>query len=124
VADDSVLVLILAGLGLLAGCGPGSVVGQAPSRPRPIGYLASVRTATFDAFRDGLGDLGYVEGQNIAIEYRDAEGDVERLPALAADLVRLPVEVIVSHNVRALVAAGRAAERSVHSGALSTSAPR
>jgi putative ABC transport system substrate-binding protein len=66
-----------------------------------------VHTATFDAFREGLRDLGYVEGQNIAIEYRDAAGDAERLPSLAADLVRLPVEAIVSNNVRALVAASQ-----------------
>jgi len=48
------------------------------------------------AFRQGLRDLGYVEGQNLVIEYRSAEGHAERLPALAAELVQLQVEVIVA----------------------------
>ena len=47
-------------------------------------------------FADGLRELGYVEGQNIAIEYRSSEGRYERLPALAAELVRLKVDVIVA----------------------------
>src|SRR5207244_3584263 len=49
-----------------------------------------------ESFRQGLRELGYVEGQNIAIEYRFAEGRPERLPALAAELVRLKVDVIVA----------------------------
>src|SRR5215470_13056594 len=49
-----------------------------------------------EAFRQGLRDLGYVEGRNVAIEYRDAEGKLERLPALAAELVALKVDVIVA----------------------------
>jgi len=47
-------------------------------------------------FRQGLRDLGYVEGQNLLIEYRYAEGNEERLHDLAAELVRLPVEVVVT----------------------------
>src|ERR1700758_1383804 len=63
-----------------------------------IGYL-QVRGAPgsgpfTEAFRQGLQDLGYVEGKTIAIAYRSAEGNLERLPALAAELVRLPVDVI------------------------------
>ncbi len=50
----------------------------------------------FEAFRQGLRDLGYVEGQSIALEYRAAEGKEERLPALAAELVRLKVDVILA----------------------------
>ena len=63
-----------------------------------IGVLSlagQASTKIFDAFREGLRDLGYVDGQNIAIEYRLAAGDISRLPALAGQLVRLPVDVIV-----------------------------
>ena len=49
-----------------------------------------------EAFRQGLRELGYVEGKNIVIEYRYAEGKRDRLPALAAELVRLNVDIIVS----------------------------
>ena len=53
---------------------------------------AAASTKAFDAFRDGLRELGYIEGANIKIEYRLAAWDYGRLPAMAADLVRLPVE--------------------------------
>ncbi len=64
-----------------------------------IGFLAgSLATNPHlpEAFRQGLRDLGYVEGRNVVIEYRDAEGKFERLPALAAELVALKVDVIVA----------------------------
>jgi putative tryptophan/tyrosine transport system substrate-binding protein len=53
-------------------------------------------------FRQGLRDLGYVEGQNIVIEYRYAEGRAEQLPDLAAELVRLKVDVIVAGGTAAI----------------------
>ena len=72
---------------------------QAKKVPR-IGYLTgsspSARSARIEAFGQGLRELGYVEGKNIVIEYRYAEGKLDRLPVLAAELVRLNVEVIVT----------------------------
>jgi putative ABC transport system substrate-binding protein len=77
-----------------------SVEAQQPKKVRRIGYLSgtssSATLARVEAFRQGLHELGYVEGKNIVIEYRYAEGKNDRLPALAADLVRLKVDVIVS----------------------------
>src|SRR5262245_9196812 len=70
---------------------------QAAKVPR-IGYLSGNLAATPhnpEAFRQGLRDLGYVEGRSVVIEYRDAEGQLERLRALAAELVALKVDVIV-----------------------------
>jgi putative ABC transport system substrate-binding protein len=61
-----------------------------------------------EAFRQGLRDLGYVEGQNLVITYRYAEGNQERLRELAAELVRLPVDVIVAEGVAAIRAAQHA----------------
>jgi len=61
-----------------------------------------------DAFRQGLRELGWVEGQNIAIEYRFAEGRFDRLPDLAAELVRLKVDIIVAQPTPAAVAAKNA----------------
>ena len=83
---------------LLAPC---SAEAQQPTKVPRIGYLtADSRSAHADvraeAFREGLRELGYVEGKNIVIEWRQAEGKLDRLPALAAELVRLKVEVIVT----------------------------
>jgi putative ABC transport system substrate-binding protein len=66
------------------------------------------RAHLFEAFRQGLRDLGYTEGQNIAIELRSAEGQFEKLPELAAELVRLPVDVIVTATTPASLAAKQA----------------
>ena len=61
-----------------------------------------------DAFRQGLRQLGYTEGRNIAIEYRGADGRIERFPNLAAELVRLEVDLIFAANTRAALAARQA----------------
>ena len=76
-----------------------------------IGYLANVLAANphlTEAFRQGLRDLGYVEGRNLVIEYRDAEGKYERLPALAAELVALKVDVILAAGTPQPLAAKQA----------------
>jgi putative tryptophan/tyrosine transport system substrate-binding protein len=77
-----------------------------------IGYLglvsASWHAPRANAFRAGLRDLGYVEGKDIVIEFRWAEGQYDRLPALAAELVRLNVDVIVTHTVPGAIAAKQA----------------
>ena len=72
---------------------------QATKIPR-IGFLSaaspSANTARYEAFRQGLRELGYIEGKNIIIEWRYAEGEQDRLPSLAAELVRLKAEIIVT----------------------------
>jgi ABC-type uncharacterized transport system substrate-binding protein len=72
---------------------------QQPAKVPRIGYLApsiSASPALFDSFRRGLRELGYVEGKNIIFQHRFAEGKLDRIPALAAELVRLKVNVIVA----------------------------
>ena len=73
---------------------------QQPKQLPRIGYLVanfpSTNPARNEAFRQGLRDLGYVEGKSIVIEWRYAEGKPDRLPALAAELVRLKVDIIVT----------------------------
>ena len=77
-----------------------------------IGYLtantSSAELPRLDAFRQGLGDLGHVEGQNIAIEYRHADGKFDRLPGLAVELVGLQVDVLVGVTTNAVQAAKNA----------------
>jgi ABC-type uncharacterized transport system substrate-binding protein len=73
---------------------------QQPAKIPRIGYLGSIPLSAFatrkEAFLQGLRELGYVEGKTIVIEWRSAEGHLDRLPALAAELVRLKVDIIVS----------------------------
>ena len=69
---------------------------QSPAKMPRIGWLGPhPPEPSLEVFKQGLRDLGWIEGQTIAIEYRQAAGQVERLPALAAELVRLPVDVLV-----------------------------
>ena len=80
---------------------------QRPSMP-VVGFLRDTPSAPFaqlvTAFRQGLNNAGFVEGQNVAIEQRWAEGQNDRLPALVADLMRRKAAVIVANNVAALAA--------------------
>jgi putative tryptophan/tyrosine transport system substrate-binding protein len=77
-----------------------AVIADAQQKVPRIGYLTgsspSARSANIEAFGQGLRELGYVEGKNIVIEYRYTEGKLDRLPVLAAELLRLNVEVIVT----------------------------
>jgi putative ABC transport system substrate-binding protein len=94
--------------GLLAA--PLAVVGQQAGKVVPrIGYLSSgSATVNPEAFRQGLRELGWVEGQNIAIDYRFAEDRFDRLPDLAAELLRLKVDVIVAGPTQPAVVAKNA----------------
>ncbi|MDP9131480.1 MAG: ABC transporter substrate-binding protein, partial [Candidatus Binatota bacterium] len=92
-------LLIALGAGVLAAPRV-AIAQQQPAKVPRIGFLTfaflSAVSARIEAFRQGLRELGYVEGKNIVIEWRHAEGKLDRLPALAAELVRLKVDIIVS----------------------------
>jgi len=84
---------------------------QAAGKVPRVGFLfygSSGPSRELDAFRQGLRELGYVEGQNITVEYRFASGQIERLPELAAELVRLKPDVIVTPGTPASLAAKQA----------------
>jgi putative tryptophan/tyrosine transport system substrate-binding protein len=104
----------LAGLGLLSGCGIPFGPAVKPARLHRIGFLSgnsatsSGSLANVAALRQGLQELGYVEGQNVAIEQRNADGLEEHYPLLAAELVRLDVDVIVTGGSAVIRAAGQA----------------
>jgi putative ABC transport system substrate-binding protein len=103
----------LVGLGAMILSTPG-VAAQSPVKAARIGVLsggaASTEAIRHEAFRQGLNELGYVEGRNIVIEYRHAEGKTERLPALAAELVRLNVDLILTSGDRGVRAAKQASQ--------------
>src|SRR5437870_5662154 len=92
----------------------GTAAAQPPEKVSRVGYLNPgsssdpLRQRRLEAFRQGLRELGYVEGQNLAIESRWAEGKYDRYPALAADLVRLKVDVIVAQSGEATQATRQA----------------
>ena len=103
------LVIALGSGALVA---PLSSFAQPTGKVRRIGFLG-VQTAAgyaqqLESFRGGLKDFGYVEGNNLNVEYRWAEGDIERLPQLAADLLREKVEILVTHGLQGARAAQRA----------------
>jgi putative ABC transport system substrate-binding protein len=84
-------------------------------KPRRIGFLAPLSRSTrarpdafYDAFVEGMRDAGYVEGKNLVIEWRFADGKFDRLPALAEELARSNVELIVTHSTPAIRALQRA----------------
>jgi putative tryptophan/tyrosine transport system substrate-binding protein len=86
---------------------------QQPTKIPHIGYLtggaaASSTSSNIGAFRQGLRELGYIEGKNIIIEYRGADGKMERMPELIAELIGLGVSVIVTSGMPAVIAAKKA----------------
>lgn len=91
---------------------PLAATAQQPAKGYRIGMLettaASLNAANLQAFRHELAALGYVEGQNLTIDYRSADGKVERFPELAAELVRLRVDLIVTRGTPAALAAKKA----------------
>ena len=98
-------------LTLILGFASAAIWAQQPSRTVLLGMLAlsiAPNDLLMDAMRDGLRQLGYVEGQNIRIEFRSAQGKPERLPGLAEELVRLKVDMIVAGTEPAIRAARRA----------------
>ena len=101
--------LAFVGFGLLSGCGllpPGA---QRPTKMPRIGVLSVLAVEPYyEALRLGFRELGYTDGENIILEYRFADGQEERVPALAAELVRLPVDVIVAGDSTAARAANQA----------------
>jgi putative tryptophan/tyrosine transport system substrate-binding protein len=98
-------LLVTLALGLLAV--PLAVAQPQAVLPR-IGYLGEMPELFTDAFRQGLRELGYIEGQNLAVEYRWAEGKADRLRDLAADLAQLKMDVIVTAGTPASRAAQHA----------------
>jgi putative ABC transport system substrate-binding protein len=101
------ITLLLGGL-----FSPSSAEAQSAAKVARIGYLSVSSVAAVphlhEAFRQGLHDLGYIEGRNVVIEYRDAGGKVERLPALAAELAALNVDVIFAGSTPNALAAKQA----------------
>ena len=105
-----VISLITLVLGLFLAPCPSQA--QSVAKTPRIGILTptSDPNPAIAAFRQGLRELGYMEGQSIALEYRFAEGKFERLPELAAELVRLKVDIILAEGGQATAAARHATE--------------
>jgi ABC-type uncharacterized transport system substrate-binding protein len=84
------------------------VEAQQPKKVQRVGYLAAVSAAAdaprLEAFRQGLREYGYIEGQNILIDYRHEGGSFERLPDLAGELIGLKIDVLVAVTTNAALA--------------------
>jgi putative ABC transport system substrate-binding protein len=83
---------------------------QAKKLPR-VGILpaaANDRTAIFEAFHNGLGDFGYIDGKTVTLDYRFAKGKYDDLPEFAGELVNVPVDVIVTDDSASTLTASRA----------------
>ncbi len=106
----TIWLIVTLALGLLAAPLPAEA--QQSEKVYRIGFLGnsspSADSIRIEAFRQGLRELAYVEGKNVVIEFRYAEGQLDRLPNLAAELVRIKVDVIVARGTRAAKAAKNA----------------
>jgi putative tryptophan/tyrosine transport system substrate-binding protein len=98
--------IVILAVGLLVA--PLAANAQQPGKVYRIGVLATTYWPPFDSFRDGLRQLGYVEGHNMTLEYRWAEQRTTQFPDLAADLMRLKVDIIVTWGTPAAQAAKQA----------------
>ena len=105
------LVVMLLAVAVIAGA-------QQPTKVPRIGYVSGTGDGTnqgqyIEAFRQGLRDLGYVEGKNIVIEYRGAEGKSERIPSLVAELVELKVDVLIAPTAQGSIHAAKQATKTI-----------
>ena len=103
----------VAGLGLLAGCG--RLPGQAstPEKMPRVGIVAAAPApgpGTLSDFREGLRDHGYIDGQNIAIEYRSSQGRRDKIDESMAEFIRLPVDIIIAPGQINIIAAKQATD--------------
>ncbi len=97
----------------MAARGTGAAAGDAGDRVSQQPIASDVSRSSLRGFRQGLKDTGYVEGENVAIEYRWAENQIDRLPELAAELVRRRVAVIATPEVHAAALAAKAATTTI-----------
>ena len=98
---------LVVAMGAATFAAPIATLAQQPKVWR-VGFLSQNRAPDFSPFAQGMRELGYVEGKNLIIEWRSAEGDLGRLPALAADLVKMKVDAIVAVGVPPVSAAQKA----------------
>ena len=105
-------LLVTLGAGVLAFAAPPGSLDQQQGKVWRVGFLlpasASLSSSNTNAFLKGMRELGYVEGKNLVIEWRFADGKLERLPGLAAELVQLKVDIIVTAGSPAISAAQKA----------------
>jgi putative ABC transport system substrate-binding protein len=104
-------------IAVLGGAAAWPMVARAQQPTPAIGFLGLASATGFapylKGFRRGLGEAGFVEGGNIAVEYRWADNQIDRLPTLAAELVRRPVTVIVTGGATAAALAAKAATSTI-----------
>src|SRR5262249_11441246 len=97
---------------LLGGAAAGPITARAQQSAKPVvGIMhatAQPNSYLVTAFKEGLSQTGYIDGRNVTLEFRSAEGQYDRLPAIAAEFVRRQVDVIVAHTPVAALAAKRA----------------